>query len=88
VVLVVRGEEPEVHADHAVAPLAHHQRGHRTVDPAAHGDNDRLPGAVGGTNLVFGEQGAGSRDVVGGGLGEGEGTGWRRGRVSHGHCLQ
>ena len=43
---IVGREEAQVHADHAVAALAHDQRGHRAVDAAAHGDDAGLARAV------------------------------------------
>ena len=43
---IVGREEAQVHADHAVAALAHDQRGDRAIDAAAHGDHAGLARAV------------------------------------------
>ncbi len=53
---IVRRKEPQIHADHAVAALAHDQRGHRAIDAATHRDHHGLARAVTRADFLFRQQ--------------------------------
>ena len=61
---IVGREEAQIHADHAVATLAHDQRGDGAIDAATHRDDDGFARAVTRADFLLGEDMAASTAEV------------------------